>query len=186
VSTLCLDIPIVETGRLILRGPEARDFEALAAFFADGDRSWGFGGPKTRNAAWRWFAGNIGHWALHGYGFWTVETRESGQIIGIVGLWNPEGWSEPELGWVMFEGSEGRGFAFEAAQAARDHAYGPMGFTTLTSNILPGNARSVALAERLGARHERDFTNVTGDAEMAYRHPSPEALAKAHEQEGAA
>lgn len=177
--TIPLDIPTVETARLILRAPEARDFEAIAAFFADEARSWGFGGPKSRNEAWRWFASNIGHWALHGYGFWTVETKDGDQIIGIVGLWNPEDWPEPELGWVMFAGSEGKGFAYEAAKAARAHAYGPMGFTTLTSNIVPGNARSVALAERLGAWHERDFTNVTHDTEMAYRHPSPEALAQA-------
>jgi len=30
VSALALDIPIVETDRLILRGPEARDFASLA------------------------------------------------------------------------------------------------------------------------------------------------------------
>lgn len=185
MSALSLDIPIMETERLILRGPEARDFDALAAFFADEARSWGFDGPKTRNEAWRWFASNIGHWALQGYGFWTVETR-GGQIIGIVGLWSPEGWPEPELGWVMFAGGEGKGYAHEAAQTARQYAYDHMGFTTLTSNILPGNTRSVALAERLGAWHERDFTNVTGDAEMAYRHPAPEALAKVPEQDGAA
>jgi RimJ/RimL family protein N-acetyltransferase len=181
MTALALDIPTVETDRLILRGPEARDFEPLAGFFADEGRSWGFGGPKCRNGAWRWFASNIGHWALHGYGFWTVETRD-GQIIGITGLWNPEGWPEPELGWVMFEGSEGKGYAYEAAKAARRYAYDHMGFTTLTSNIMPGNARSVALAERLGARYEREFINVTHDTEMAYRHPGPEALAKAEDK----
>lgn len=183
MSVLHLEIPTVVTDRLILRGPEARDFEPLAGFFADGARSWGFSGPKTRNDAWRWFAGNIGHWALHGYGFWTVETRRDGAIVGLAGLWNPEGWVEPELGWVMFEGAEGKGYAYEAAKAARSHAYDHMSFTTLTSNILPGNARSVALAERLGAWHERDFTNVAQETEMAYRHPSPEALAR---MEGAA
>lgn len=182
MSAMALNIPSLETGRLILRGPEARDFEPVAAFFADEGRSWGFGGPKSRNEAWRWFASNIGHWALFGYGFWTAETK-GGQIVGIVGLWSPEGWPEPELGWVMFEGSEGMGYAFEAALAARDYAYETLGFTTLTSNIFPGNARSVALAERLGAWHEKDFENVLHGIEMRYRHPSPEALAKA---EGAA
>lgn len=184
--TLPLDIPTVETDRLILRGPQPGDFEPLAAFFADEARSWGFGGPMERNGAWRWFAGNIGHWALHGYGFWTVEAKDGGQIIGIVGLWNPEGWPEPELGWVMFAGSEGKGLAFEAAAAARAHAYGPMGFTTLTSNIFPGNARSVELAERLGAWHETDFENVSHGIEMRYRHPAPETLAAATKTEGAA
>ncbi|GHG85968.1 GNAT family N-acetyltransferase [Pseudodonghicola xiamenensis] len=180
MTALRLDIPTVETERLTLRGPETRDFGPVADFFADEARSWGFGGPKSRNDAWRWFAGNIGHWALNGYGFWTVETQD-GDIIGIVGLWAPEGWSEPELGWVMFAGSEGKGLAREAAEAARDYAYDHMGFTTLTSNILPGNARSVALAERLGAWHEADFENVTHGIEMRFRHPGPDARAKTRE-----
>ena len=61
--------------------------------------------------------------------------------------------------------------------AVRDHAYRHMGFTTLTSNILPGNDRSVALAEKMGARKERDYENVTHGTSMVYRHPGPEVLA---------
>ncbi|MBN8629599.1 MAG: GNAT family N-acetyltransferase [Rhodobacterales bacterium] len=168
--------PRIETDRLILRGPEARDFEPVAAFYADAERSWGFGGPQNRNEAWRWFASLIGHWALRGYGFWMVETR-AGETVGMVGLWEPEGWPEPELGWVMFENGEGRGYAFEAALAARRHAYATLGLPALSSNIFPGNQRSVALAERMGAHKEREYNNVSHGTEMVYRHPGPEALA---------
>lgn len=172
--TLTLSIPTLMTDRLILRAPQAGDFGPVAAFFADADRSRGFGGPQTRTEAWRWFASLIGHWALRGFGFWMVETREGGETVGMVGLWEPEGWPEPELGWVMFANGEGRGYAHEAALAARDHAYRHMGFVTLSSNILPGNARSVALAERLGAVKEGEYCNVTHGTEMVYRHPAPE------------
>ena len=168
--------PRIETERLTLRGPEARDFDPVAAFFADADRSWGFGGPQNRNEAWRWFASLIGHWALKGFGFWMVDTR-AGETVGMVGLWAPEGWPEPELGYVMFANGEGKGFAFEAAMAARDHAYRHMGFTTLSSNIFPGNARSVALADRMGAWKERVYDNVSHGTEMVYRHPGPEVAA---------
>lgn len=167
--------PRLETERLILRGPETRDFEPVAAFYADADRSWGFGGPQNRNDAWRWFASLIGHWALKGFGFWMVDTK-AGETIGMVGLWEPEGWPEPELGYVMFANGEGQGYALEAALFVRDHAYRHMGFATLSSNIFPGNARSVALAERMGARRERDYVNVSHGTEMVYRHPGPEAL----------
>jgi len=67
--------PRIETERLVLRGPEALDFEAIAAFYADAGRSWGFGGPQNRTEAWRWFARLIGHWGLRGFGFWMVDTR---------------------------------------------------------------------------------------------------------------
>ncbi|MGB7321095.1 MAG: GNAT family N-acetyltransferase, partial [Albidovulum sp.] len=142
--------PTLQTERLTLRGPEARDYEPIAAFFADDVRSRGFGGPQNRNEAWRWFASMIGHWVLHGYSFWILDTR-AGETVGMVGIWGPEGWPEPELGWVMFENGESKGYAYEAALAVRAHAYQNLGFTTLSSNIFPGNTRSIALAERMGA-----------------------------------
>lgn len=168
--------PVLTTDRLTLRGPAQQDFEPLAKFYADPVRSTGFGGPLSRADAWRWFATSIGHWVLHGYGFWTVEINETGEICGIVGLWNPEGWPEPELGWVMFENAEGKGIATEAALAARDYAYGTLGFSTLASLIVPGNDRSAKLAEKLGAAYEYTFENEHMGTERLFRHPAPEAL----------
>ncbi|GLT08963.1 GNAT family acetyltransferase [Sulfitobacter porphyrae] len=176
-SRISIAIPVLETERLILRAPHADDFEHVAAFFADAGRSWGFGGPSDRAEAWRWFAGLIGHWAIRGFGFWIIVDRTTDTPIGLTGIWEPEGWPEPELGWVMFEGSEGKGYAFEAAQAARAHAYNVWGMSALTSNIFPGNTRSVALAERMGAVHERDYENVKHGTEMVYRHPGPKEIA---------
>ena len=172
--TLRLNIPRLETDRLILRGPEHRDFDPLCAFLLDPERSSGFGTEENRSDAWRWFALNIGHWALHGYGYFTIEV--DGNPAGISGIWNPEGWPEPEVGWVVYEGYEGKGIAHEAATCVRDWAYRTLGFTTLTSNIVPGNTRSFALAERMGAWFERSYDNVHMGAEMLYRHPGPEGV----------
>jgi len=171
-----LDIPTVTTKRLILRGPEPQDFEAHVTFFADADRSWGFGGPENRNGAWRWFASNIGHWVLRGYGYWTITDKSSGALYGITGLWHPEGWPEAELGWVAFVGAEGKGILFEAATAARAYIYANMGIKSLPSYIMPGNKRSIALAERLGATYELSYENISHGTELVYRHPPPGAL----------
>ncbi len=174
--TLTLPSSRIETDRLILRLPEARDIDAYVAFLTDAQRANGFGAEPDRPRAWRWFALNIGHWALHGYGYFTMELKETGTACGMTGIWNPEGWPEPELGWVVFDGFEGRGIAHEGAACARAWAYDALGFTTLTSNIVPGNTRSVRLAERLGARFERSYVNVQMGEDMLYRHPGPEAL----------
>jgi len=168
--------PVLDTPRLTLRGPEPRDIEPMIAFLLDRDRAAGFGASPDRGDAWRWFALNVGHWHIHGYGYFTIEDKTSGQPAGITGIWNPEGWPEPELGWVVFAGYEGRGIAFEAATRARRHAYGDLGLTTLTSNIVPGNTRSIALAERLGAWFEREYDNIHMGRDFLYRHPGPDAL----------
>ena len=60
----------------------------------------------------------IGHWALRGYGWWAVEERATGEFLGRIGLYNPEGWPEIELGWLLSRQSWGRGLATEGGAAA--------------------------------------------------------------------
>ena len=176
MSAFAEAIPVIETERLILRGPRAEDFEVEAAFFAS-ERSSFVGGPMPREAAWRAFAAACGHWMLRGYGFWALEDKATGAYLGRVGLWFPEGWPEPEIGWTLSgRDVEGRGFALEAAVAARRYAYGPLNWATAISLIDPANARSVLLAERLGARLEGDFRHERFGAMQVYRHPSPAEL----------
>jgi len=80
---------------------------------------------------------------------------------------------------MMTEAGEGKGYAFEAAQMARDFAYAELGRDTLVSYIDPNNTRSIALATRLGA--QRDDTAARPDGEtleetIVYRHPDAAAL----------
>ncbi len=174
-----LDIPVLTTERLTLRGPKESDAEAVIAFFADAERSEGFGGPLSRQDAWRWWGLMIGHWVVRGYSYWTVTETGNDTPLGIVGIWNPDGWPEPEIGWVMFEGSEGKGIAYEAAMEVRRYAYAELGFTTLTSNIVPGNDRSAALATRMGAVHERTYENPHMGLDRLFRHPGPDQISEA-------
>lgn len=169
--------PTLDTERLILRGPALGDVDPLAAFYADAAHCKGFGGPFDRADSWRWFALNIGHWHIHGYGYFTIEEKATGAALGITGIWNPEGWPEPELGYALFPGHEGKGIALEAARRARQWAYDDLGFSTLSSHIVPGNDRSVALAERLGAWYESSYQNPHMGEDRIFRHPGPEALA---------
>lgn len=176
MNAIAVDIPVLETERLTLRAPSIADFEAEAEFYAT-DRSKGVGGPLARDLVWRGFASLIGHWILRGYGYWGVEEKATGAYCGHVGLWYPEGWPEPEIGWTLMANAEGRGIAREAALAARDFAFGPLGWTTAISLISHDNVRSQALAERLGAVRENDYTHPSYGSMRVYRHPVPEASA---------
>ena len=162
-------IPTLATERLVLRAPEAADFEPYAAFMA-GTRAGFLGGPLNRRDAWRSFAGVLGHWALRGFGRWTAALRDSGQAVGLVGLHYPESWPEPEIAWALFEGCEGRGLACEAAGAVRAHVFGAMGWGRVISLIHVDNARSAALARRLGAVPERAFTHPDFGEMTVWRH----------------
>ena len=173
--TATLSIPVIETERLILRGPRESDFEAFATCSAS-DRALFVGGPYTRQRSWVSFLAQYGHWALRGYGMWMLEDRATGGIAGRVGIIRNDGWDEPELGWHIYDGFEGKGLAYEAAHAARAHAANHLGLDRVISYIVPDNTRSAALAQRLGATIERDG-EVSGHPCHVWRHPSAKGAA---------
>ncbi len=165
--TLAFTIPVLATDRLILRAPAEADFPAMLAF-NDSPRTGFLGGRWPRQQVWRGLLANIGLWALRGYGFWSVDTK-AGTFIGRVGVIFHDGWPEPELAWHLYEGFEGKGYATEAAIAARDWAAG-QGMAPLVSMIDPANTRSIALGIRLGATLERTDPG-DGKPFHIFRHP---------------
>jgi RimJ/RimL family protein N-acetyltransferase len=97
------------------------------------------------------------HWDEHGFGHWAVEAREglsAGELIGFVGVaypaYLPEVADRPELGWRLGSGAWGRGYATEAALAARDDAFTRLALPELISIIHPDNERSRRVATKLG------------------------------------
>ena len=162
-------IPTLETDRLILRAPVSRDFPAFAEFYAS-DRSTYVGGPMDEPTTWRHFAATIGHWALRGFGMWNVELKQTGTWVGMVGCWYPIEWPEREIGWVVTAEGEGRSIGYEAACAARDHAFDTLGWDTAVSYIDPANARSIALADRLGAVRDAGAAHPGHAPCLVYRH----------------
>ncbi|WP_134727140.1 GNAT family N-acetyltransferase [Paracoccus luteus] len=172
-QTLSAVVPVVETDRLILRAPRLGDLDAIAAF-AVSDRSRFVGGPGPAWQGWSSLTGMIGHWVLRGFGWWVVEDRATGAVAGRVGMGQHVDWPEPELGWHIYEGFEGRGLAFEAALAARRCAQGRQGLGRMISLVHPENTRSRRLAERMGAVPEREFT-LRGNPCIVYRHPQEAA-----------
>ncbi|KIC12418.1 acetyltransferase [Leisingera sp. ANG-M1] len=173
---MTVSIPTLETDRLILRAPALADFEALCAFYAS-ERATFVGGQMDAEKVWRHLALEIGHWQMLGYGRWTVEEKSSGKTAGIIGLWNPHGWPEPEIGWDLFEGFGSKGYATEAAIAARSYAYETLGWTTAISLVDPNNHASAAVAKRMGAVLDGTFTHDRFGEVQIWRHLSPDDLA---------
>lgn len=147
------DSPRLETERLILRRLDPdRDFEPLAAIMADVESARYLGGVQERAAAWRTMCMFLGHWQVRGFGFLAVDDKATGEFLGRVGPWFPEGWPSPEVGWTIRRESWGKGYAREAATAAIDWAFENLGWDRVIHVIDPANARSIRVAEALGSR----------------------------------
>jgi len=163
---------MLKTARLTLRQPIPSDWDAFRDFMTS-ERANGVGGPRHAGLAWRQFASELGHWAIKGFGMWSVTHKDSDQNIGMIGPWCPVDWPENEVGWMIFDPKvEGTGVASEAARAAIDHAYDTLQWKTAVSYIAPDNARSIALAEKLGAARDDAATKPDRFPDtLVYRHP---------------
>lgn len=175
MTRFAFDIPTVPAGDVVLRAPRESDLDDIARFYA-GDRSQFVGGPMGRPDCWRMISGGLGHWALRGYGMWQIADKDSDQAVGACGFIYREGWDEPELGWQIWDGFEGRSLAFQAANAARRFGAEHFGLNGVISYINPANTRSRALATRLGATFEREG-ELLGTPCHVYRHPKIEQVA---------
>jgi RimJ/RimL family protein N-acetyltransferase len=154
--SLPVSIPRLGTRRLILREYREDDFDAFAAHCAD-PKAMAHWGVIDRRSARRAFAGNMGEWMLRGAGWWAVELRPSGALVGSVGAFFREGWPDIELGWNTFQAYWDQGIATEAAREVVRYAFEVRGERRVTALIDAPNTRSIRVAARLGMAFESDI-----------------------------
>jgi len=143
--------PVITTARLILRVPEAKDFDPFAEMGRDAETMRFIGGTQSRAESWRILCAIRGAWDIAGHSMFSVIERDSGRWVGRIGPWQPEGWPGTEVGWGVAREFAGRGYAYEATVAAMDYAVDVLGWTDIIHTIDPDNARSIGLAKRLGS-----------------------------------
>lgn len=171
--------PTLTTDRLVLRAPEAGDWPAFNAMLASDRGRFIRTGDYDLSNTWRGFCHLIGHWAVRGFGMFVFRSKDDAIPLGMTGPWFPETWPEREIGWSVWNpAAEGKGFAYEAAVAARDFAYRSLGWTTAVSYVAEGNARSRALATRLGAMVDPGAQSIGAPPCLVFRHPAPETLTR--------
>jgi RimJ/RimL family protein N-acetyltransferase len=148
-----IDIPTLQSDRLILRAFTARDQEPYMAMMSNPEvtRFLGDGQPLSPIDAWRQLTMFIGHWELRGFGIWAVEERSTGVLLGRIGCFHPFGWPAFEIGYTLGRHAWGKGYAREGAGMSLAYARDVLKRDEIISIIRPGNAGSVRVAESLGA-----------------------------------
>ena len=163
-----IEIPTLRTSRTILRPMQANDWPDYHRLMGS-DRAVFMGGPFDRKAAWGMFCADHAQWDLFGCGALMIEDRQSGRVLGQVGINDGPLFPERELGWFVYPEAEGQGLAYEAASALRDWARDILQCRTLVSYLDPGNTRSARLAERLGAVPDPKAARPD-PTDLVYRH----------------
>jgi len=162
------DIPTLRTERLTLRAPIYADWPAFSDLLQS-ERSAFMGGPYTVAGAWGVFCHGLALWQMFGFGSLSIEDPKTGAYLGQVEINAGPRFPETELGWQLIESAEGQGYAYEAATAMRRWALETRKLDSLVSYIDPENLRSIALAERLGARRDA-WAKPQDPGDLIYRH----------------
>jgi RimJ/RimL family protein N-acetyltransferase len=178
-----MQVSILETERLKLRGHCLDDFSHCAAIWGDSEVARYIGGkPLNEEESWTKFLRYVGHWSLLGFGYWVVEERATGDFVGEIGFADYKRdlvlslKGIPEIGWVLASHTHGRGFATEAVRAAV--AWGDVHFAQAKTSCIidPENLASIRVAEKCGYREFQRATYKGHPVIMYFREPNTEPV----------
>ena len=149
----------LRTQRLVLRHLALTDLDALHAVLGDAETMRYYPEPFTREATRAWIERSLERYASDGHALFAVTLRGTGELIGDCGPARMliEDRDEVELGWHIRRDQWNRGYATEAASAARDWTLRELGRERLVSLVRPENRASCRVAEKIGMSVDHDL-----------------------------
>lgn len=157
---------IIETERLILRTWTEKDADPFFHINQDPKVIEYLLGPLTLEEVNNFLSRLNAQFEKKGYTLWAVELKESGELLGFVGLnytdWKSHFTPAVEVGWRLGSQYWGKGYATEAATASLDFAFNTMGLDEIVSFTVPNNKRSIGVMEKIGMKRD-----IKGD----FKHP---------------
>ena len=145
---------VIETDRLLLRPLVPGDIDEFVEMHATPEVMATMGRFDRQRSVER-LERNEREWRDRGHGLMAVVERVTGRFAGRSGLKYWPEFDETEVGWVLHPAYWGRGFATEAGRACLEWGFRSLDVPYFTAMIVPDNARSIAVAERLGMRPVR-------------------------------
>ena len=165
-----LRIPVIETERLIVRGPTPADADIWVTFLTDPDFTRYVPRSKVnrplQERAERFVANYQRRWEtqpLSAMG-WAATRKADGQLIGICGIEELPGTNDGELDYFLGKPYCGQGFATEAARAMVRFAFEHTGWDCIIAAIVPANTASNRVLDHLGFVYEKhvNYYELTG------------------------
>jgi ribosomal-protein-alanine N-acetyltransferase len=103
-----------------------------------------------------------------GYGNYLVVTKDKGDKIGGVGIFEREGLDVVDIGFSLLEEFEGKGYAYEAAQKVKSIGMDEFGLKKISAITSKDNFSSQKLIEKLGLKFQNYVTLPNEDEELMY------------------
>ena len=161
----------IETDRLVLRPFETIDTGAYAAVrakaevvrYLPGGEEAALRAGEIAARTVQTFASLWGDQDGPGYGPWAMIDRQSGALIGHVGLrLLDEMNGETEILYMLDSAYWGRGLATEGALAARDYGFDRLRLNRLIALALPENKASQKVMQKIGMTQAPGLVDAFG------------------------
>lgn len=152
---------VLETHRLILRQYTEDDFPALYALLSDPVTMQHYPKPYDAAGAKRWLDWSLENYRKHGFGWWAIERKDTGEFIGDCGITMQmiDGQLLPEIGYHLHQNHWRCGFGKEAAKAVRDWGFAHTDFDCLYAYMTAANAASWSTAAAAGMKKIKEYTD---------------------------
>jgi RimJ/RimL family protein N-acetyltransferase len=163
----------------VLRPWRDDDVDALTAMSRDPEVMACFPALASRDDCAAVIARQQAHFARHGFGLWVIEPKDAPGFAGFTGIQHVP-FDAPftpaiELGWRLARAHWGKGYATEAARAAVALAFETLQLAGLVAFMIPANARSAAVATKLGMSRDPagdfDHPRIASGARSVAGHP---------------
>lgn len=151
-------LPVLESERFLMRARQHADLQAGWEMASDitTHTFMGDGRKRPNLQEYRdWFLKGMEHdgWPQVG-GFWMIEEKGTGAVVGWCGLFPMSDQGPIEIGYCLHPTVRGRGAAREAAARVLRHGFEVMDFDPICGITDPANWRSQRVLEAIGLRRE--------------------------------
>lgn len=142
---------ILETDRIIIRETTVQDVDEFYRIYSDESITRYmenlFDDPDEERCYTSKYIDSI--YNFYNYGLWSLVHKDTGKVIGRVGL-TPKEPEYPELGFVVEEKYQNKGIAFEACKSVIQYVKKDLHMNTIQARVHPENIKSINLLNKLG------------------------------------
>jgi [ribosomal protein S5]-alanine N-acetyltransferase len=159
-------VKILETERLILREIVERDAEFILDLLNQPSFIRYIGDRRVRDIeqAREFIETRYRRsYRENGFGLYAVELKETSAPIGMCGFVKRDSLPAADIGFAFLPQFEGKGYAFESAQAVINYGRERLNFDRVLAITTPDNFSSEKLLGRLGFKLERMISMPTED-----------------------
>ncbi|MDR3085118.1 MAG: GNAT family N-acetyltransferase [Christensenellaceae bacterium] len=175
-----LDLAVFQTERLYARKMTLDDLPALSLILRDEKAMVAYEHAFSEEETLHWLKTQLQRYQKDGVGLWAIVLKESGEMIGQCGLtMQPvEGETLLEVGYLFQRAFWHRGYAIEAASAAKRYAFEVLKAPEVCSIIRENNLASINVAIRNGMLAKKHFIHHYWGVDMPHivfsvKNPAP-------------